>query len=195
MRGGVMGITGANGKTTNSSLLGHILAASGKPVIVAGNIGTPLIARVGESNEKTVTVAEVSSFQLELIDSLRPDISVLLNLTPDHLDRHVSFEDYARAKARIFENQTERDAAVINADDPAAAERAPSRPQIFWFSRKKRVATGASLHGDHIIFRREGEDVALLNRSPIGLPRTPNLENVLAAASAAFLAEAAPAEI
>jgi UDP-N-acetylmuramoylalanine--D-glutamate ligase len=195
LRGRLIAITGSNGKTTTTSLLGHILAASGKPVIVAGNIGTPLIARVGESNEKTITVAEVSSFQLELIDSLRPDISVLLNLTPDHLDRHASFEDYARAKARIFENQTERDAAVSNADDPAAAERAPSRPQLFWFSRKKRVATGAYLQGDQIVFRREGEDVALLNRSQIGLRGSHNLENVLAAASAAFLAEAAPAEI
>src|SRR5260370_513817 len=94
----------------------------------------------------------------------RPNISILLTLTPDHLDRHASFEDYARAKARIFENQTERDAAVINADDPAAAERAPSRPQIFWFSRKKRVASGAFFQADQIIFRREGEAAAL----PIG---------------------------
>ena len=195
LRGRLIAITGSNGKTTTTSLLGHILAASSKPVIVAGNIGTPLIARVDESNDKTITVAEVSSFQLELIDSFRPDISVLLNLTPDHLDRHASFEDYARAKVRIFENQTERDAAVINADDPAAAERAPSRPQILWFSRKKRVATGAYLQADQIIFRREGEDIALLNRSRIGLRGAHNLENVLAAASAAFLAGATPAEI
>lgn len=195
LRGRLIAITGSNGKTTTTALLGHVLAASGMPVIVAGNIGTPLIARVDESNDRTITVAEVSSFQLELIDSFRPDISVLLNLTPDHLDRHASFEEYARAKARIFENQTERDAAVLNADDPAAAERAPSRPQMFWFSRKKRVVNGAYLQGDQIIFRREGKDVALLNRSQITLRGNHNLENVLAAASAAFLVGAAPQEI
>jgi UDP-N-acetylmuramoylalanine--D-glutamate ligase len=195
LRGRVIAITGSNGKTTTTSLVGHILAAVGKPVIVAGNIGTPLIARVDESNEKTITVAEVSSFQLELIDKFRPDISVLLNLTPDHLDRHVSFEDYARAKTRIFENQAERDVAVINADDPAAAERGPSRPQIFWFSRRKRVVSGACLQGDQIIFRREGEDVSLLNRAQIGMRGNHNLENILAAASAACLAGAAPTEI
>ena len=195
LHGRLIAVTGSNGKTTTTALIGHILAASGKPVIVAGNIGTPLIARVDDSSDKTIAVAEVSSFQLELIDCFRPDISVLLNLTPDHLDRHASFEDYARAKARIFENQTERDAALLNADDPATAERAPSRPQIFWFSRKKRVVSGAYLQGDQIIFRREGEDVALLSRSAIGLRGNHNLENVLAAASAAFLADAATAEI
>src|SRR4029077_4530538 len=185
----------SNGKTTTTSLIGHVLHGSGKPVSVAGNIGTPLIARVDASNDNAITVAELSSFQLELIDSFRPDISVLLNLTPDHLDRHASFDDYAGAKARIFENQTERDAAVINADDPAAAMHASSRPQIFWFSRKKRVASGAYLRGDQIVFRREGEDTALVDRADIGLRGDHNLENVLAAASAAFLAGAAPAKI
>jgi UDP-N-acetylmuramoylalanine--D-glutamate ligase len=195
LRGRLIGVTGSNGKTTTTSLIGHILAGPGKPVSVAGNIGTPLIAHVDESNNGTITVAELSSFQLELIDSFRPDISVLLNLTPDHLDRHASFEEYARAKARIFENQTERDAVVINADDPASAERAPSRPQVFWFSRKKRVASGAYLRNNQIVFRRYGEDAALFDRADIGLRGEHNLENVLAAASAAFLAGAAPVEI
>lgn len=195
LRGRLVAVTGSNGKTTTTSLIGHILAGSGKQVLVGGNIGTPLIARVEESNEQTITAAELSSFQLELIDSFRPEISVLLNLTPDHLDRHASFEDYARAKARIFENQTERDAAVISADDPVATQHAPSRPQIFWFSRKKKVASGAYLRDEQIVFRREGEDTALLHRSEIGLRGDHNLENVLAAASAAFLAGVAPAEI
>lgn len=195
LRGRLIGVTGSNGKTTTTALIGHILTGSGKAVSVAGNIGTPLIAHVDESKEATITVAELSSFQLELIDSFRPDISVLLNLTPDHLDRHASFEEYARAKMRIFENQSERDAAVINAGDPASAERAPSRPQIFWFSKKKRVANGAYLRNDQIMFRHDGEDAALLDRADIGLRGEHNLENVLAAASAAFLAGAAPAEI
>jgi len=188
-------VTGSNGKTTTTSLIGHILAGSGKHITVGGNIGSPLIAHVDQSDEKTITVAELSSFQLELIDSFRPDIAVLLNLTPDHLDRHASFEDYARAKRRIFENQTERNAAVINADDPAAIQPAPSRAQIFWFSRSKRVARGACLLGGQIVFRREGDEIVLLDRADIGLRGEHNLENVLAAASAAFLAGAAPAEI
>jgi len=195
LRGRLIAVTGSNGKTTTTSLIGHILAGSGRQIVVAGNIGTPLIAHVDESNDKTISVAEVSSFQLERIDSFRPDISVLLNLTPDHLDRHASFEDYARAKMRIFENQTERDAVVINADDPAVAQRSPSRPQSFWFSRAKRVASGVYLRGDQIIFRRDGEDTALLDRTDIGLRGQHNLENVLAAAAASFLAGAAPLEI
>jgi UDP-N-acetylmuramoylalanine--D-glutamate ligase len=195
LRGRLIAVTGSNGKTTTTSLIGHILSGSGKPVSVAGNIGTPLIAHVDESNEKTITVAEVSSFQLELIHSFRPDISVLLNLTPDHLDRHASFEDYLRAKTRIFENQTERDAAVINADDPIAAQHSPSRAQIFWFSREKRVASGAYLRNGQIDFRRDGEDIALLDRSDISLRGEHNVENVLAAGLAAFLAGATPAQI
>ena len=195
LRGRLIAVTGSNGKTTTTSLIGHVLAAAGKNVIVAGNIGTPLIAHVGESNDKTITVAEVSSFQLELIEAFRPDISVLLNLTPDHLDRHASFEDYARAKARIFENQTERDLAVINADDPASTQHGPSKAQIFWFSRAKRVTSGACLQGQQIIFRRDGEDIVMLDRADIRLRGEHNLENVLAAASAAFLAGAPPAEI
>jgi len=195
LRGRLVGVTGSNGKTTTTSLIGHILASAGLPATVAGNIGTPLIACAEESTDQSITVAELSSFQLEWIDSFRPDIAVFLNLTPDHLDRHASMEEYARAKARIFENQTERDAAVINADDPAATQFAPPKAQIFWFSREKRVASGAYLRGDQIFFRHDGEDVALFRRSEIGLRGEHNLENVLAAASAAFLAGAAPDQI
>jgi len=195
LRGRLVGVTGSNGKTTTTSLIGHILASAGLPAVVAGNIGKPLIACADQSSDKSITVAELSSFQLEWIDSFRPDVAVFLNLTPDHLDRHASFEDYARAKARIFENQTERDAAVINADDLAATQHAPARPQIFWFSREKRVASGAFLRGDQIFFRRDGEEIPLLRRSYISLRGEHNLENVLAAASAAFLAGAAPEEI
>jgi UDP-N-acetylmuramoylalanine--D-glutamate ligase len=195
LHGRLVGVTGSNGKTTTTSLIGHILADAGRLVIVAGNIGTPLIAQVDQSNDKTITVAELSSFQLELIESFRPDVSVLLNLTPDHLDRHASFEEYARAKARIFENQSESDAALINADDPGAAERACSQAPIFWFSKNKRVVSGAYLRAEQIVFRGDGEEIVLLNQSDIGLRGSHNLENVLAAASAAFLLGAAPEEI
>src|ERR1700685_3258384 len=109
LRGKLVAITGSNGKTTTTALVGHIFESAGIPTIVAGNIGTPLISRVSETSDSTVTVLEASSFQLELIDQFRPDIALLLNVTPDHLDRHPSLEAYAKAKARIFENQVESD--------------------------------------------------------------------------------------
>ncbi|MGH9756805.1 MAG: UDP-N-acetylmuramoyl-L-alanine--D-glutamate ligase, partial [Candidatus Acidiferrales bacterium] len=125
LRGKLIAITGSNGKTTTTSLVAHILKTAKIPTLVGGNIGTPLLALVESSSDSTVTVAELSSFQLETIESFRPEIGVLLNLTPDHLDRHASFGDYANAKLRIFENQLDRDAAILNADDPEVARRAP----------------------------------------------------------------------
>jgi len=195
LQGRLVAITGSNGKTTTTSLIGHILETAGIPLLVAGNIGTPLISRVETTSDATVTVAEVSSFQLETIESFRPNIGLLLNLTPDHLDRHPSFEAYSLAKARLFENQTEKDAAIVNADDPAAVRHAPSRPQVFWFSPSKRVANGAFLRGNQIVFRRDGAETVLLRREEIGLRGAHNLENVLAAAAAASLAGAAPGAI
>ncbi len=195
LQGRLVAITGSNGKTTTTSLIGHILETAGIPVLVAGNIGTPLISRVETSSDSTVTVAEMSSFQLETIESLRPDVGLLLNLTPDHLDRHASFEEYGRAKARIFENQTENDAAIVNADDHVAVQYAPTRPRIFWFSRLKRVAKGAFLRGGEVVFRRDGAETVLLQRASIGLRGEHNVENVLAAAAAALLVGAQPTAI
>jgi len=191
LRGRLAAVTGSNGKTTTTALIGHILETAGIPMLVAGNIGTPLISRVEASSDSTVTVAELSSFQLETIESLRPDIAILLNLTPDHLDRHASFEEYVRAKARMFENQTEQDAAVVNAD-AVAAQYAPLRPRLFWFSRLQRVASGAFLRGEEIVFRSDGAETVLLRRGDIGLRGEHNVENILAAAAAALLAGAAP---
>ena len=195
LRGRLVCITGSNGKTTTTSLIGHILETAGLPVQVAGNIGTPLISRVDVSNDTGFTVVEASSFQLESIAAFRPDIAVLLNVTPDHLDRHGSFEIYGRSKARVFENQTEEDAAVLNADDAAAQQYAPSRPPVFWFSRQKPVATGCFLRDDEIVFRRDGTETVLLRRRDIGLRGDHNVENVLAAAAAATLAGVEPAPI
>src|SRR3984893_4043167 len=188
LKGRLIGITGTNGKTTTTSLIEHILKTAGVPTILAGNIGTPLIARVEQTNDNTITVVELSSFQLELIDAFRPNISVFLNLTPDHLDRHHTLEAYGRAKARIFENQTEKDAAILNADDVATKQYAPSTPAVFWFSRQKRVASGCFVRDDEIVFRRDGSDTVLLRRRDIGLRGNHNVENVLAAAAAATLA-------
>ena len=195
LKGRLIGITGSNGKTTTTSLIEHILRSAGIPTILAGNIGTPLIARVEQTNDTTVTVVELSSFQLELIDTFRPDISVFLNLTPDHLDRHHTLESYGAAKARIFENQTEADSAVLNADDPATTKYAPSKPQVFWFSRKQRVAQGAFVRGDEIVFRHDGKEEVVLKLQDISLAGAHNVENVLAAVAATRLAGADAAAV
>src|SRR5882672_8840026 len=195
LHGRLIGITGSNGKTTTTTLVDHILRDAGLPTVLAGNIGTPLIAQVKETNGTTITVAELSSFQLELIETFRPNISVLLNLTPDHLDRHKTLTSYAAAKARIFENQTEEDAAIINLDDAASREIDPPRPQVFWFSRKTNVEQGAFVKNGKIIFRRNGQEEEILNCDEIPLPGAHNLENVLAATVAARLAHAQSTQI
>ena len=195
LKGRLIGITGSNGKTTTTSLLEHILRGAGFCTILAGNIGTPLISCVEESTERTITVAELSSFQLELIETFRPHISVFLNLTPDHLDRHHTLESYGAAKARIFENQTEADSAVLNADDPGTAPYAPAKPRVYWFSRKQRVAQGSFAKASDIFFRHNGAEEAILKLSDIPLAGAHNVENALAAVAAARLAGAEPAAI
>jgi len=195
LHGRLIGITGSNGKTTTASLVDHILRHAGLSTVLAGNIGTPLIAQAKETSGTTITVAELSSFQLELIESFRPDISVLLNLTPDHLDRHKTFSAYAAAKARIFENQSEEDAAILNLDDVASREIAPSRPEVFWFSRKANVEQGVFVKNGRIIFRRNHKEEDILNCDEIPLPGAHNVENVLAATIAARLTGAQSAQI
>ncbi|HLW82333.1 MAG TPA: UDP-N-acetylmuramoyl-L-alanine--D-glutamate ligase [Candidatus Acidoferrales bacterium] len=190
LRGKLVAITGSNGKTTTTALVAHILKSAKMPVLVGGNIGTPLLARVEASSDSSVTVAEISSFQLETIEAFRPDVGVLLNLTPDHIDRHGSFEEYARVKQKLFQNMLDRDFAVLNADDPQVAQRGPLHGQRFWFSRQKRLAAGTFLRGDQILFRREGSESVLMRRSDIPLRGDHNLENVLAASTAAILAGA-----
>jgi UDP-N-acetylmuramoylalanine--D-glutamate ligase len=195
LRGRLICITGSNGKTTTTALIGHILEKSGVATQVAGNIGTPLISCVDASSASGFAVVEASSFQLEAIAAFRPDIAVLLNITPDHLDRHGSLEAYTRAKVRMFENQRERDMAILNADDALAAQHAPNGPQVYWFSRSKRVASGCCLRGNEIVFRGDGQEAVMLRREQIGLRGEHNLENVLAAATAATLAGVAPEAI
>jgi UDP-N-acetylmuramoylalanine--D-glutamate ligase len=193
----LVGITGSNGKTTTTSLLAHILESNGLHTLLAGNIGTPLISVVDRTTDDTRVVAELSSFQLEWIASFRPHIALLLNLTPDHLDRHGSLEAYARAKARIFENQQPADAAILNADDPAAAALVPSHPQVYWFSRRHPVEQGTYVRGNEIVFRSPAmhTDELVLRLTDIPLPGAHNLENVLAAVTAARLAGVAAQDI
>ena len=195
LKGRLIGITGSNGKTTTTSLVEHLLKTAGMQTILAGNIGTPLIGCVDAMRDDTWTVAELSSFQLELIDTFRPNIGVFLNLTPDHLDRHHTMEVYGAAKARLFEKQTGEDAAVLNADDAATTPYAPSLPRVYWFSRKQRVAQGAYVRAEEIVFRQDGEEEVLLKIEDIPLAGSHNVENVLAAAVAARLAGAPAAAI
>src|SRR4030095_5852792 len=122
LRGRMIGVTGSNGKTTVTTLIGELMRAAGADVIVGGNIGTPLTALVERCNDNTWTVAELSSFQLEMIDTLRVHVAVVTNITPDHLDRHGSFENYVRAKHRIFLNQSADDWAILNGQDQGVYE-------------------------------------------------------------------------
>ncbi|RRA48875.1 UDP-N-acetylmuramoyl-L-alanine--D-glutamate ligase [Acidipila sp. EB88] len=197
LKGRTLAITGSNGKTTTTTLCGAILAASGVPTVVGGNIGVPVVALTDASRDEGWNVLEISSFQLETIDTFRPEIAVLLNITPDHLDRHGSFEKYREAKERIFANQTAADFLVLNADDDVthrAAARAQS--QVFWFSRKRVVRQGAFVHEGVVMFRatESGPAEPVLPVAAIPLKGVHNLENVLAAVVATRLA-GVPAEV
>jgi UDP-N-acetylmuramoylalanine--D-glutamate ligase len=214
LQGRVIAITGSNGKTTTTALTGEILAKSGKKTLVGGNIGTPVISLVDQSTPETLVVLEISSFQLETIEEFRPWIAAILNITPDHLDRHRTFQAYVDAKARIFENQRSRSAgenqrpagegsnqpagdfAVLNADDPtSAALKDKVKGSVCWFSRKKPVESGACLQGDQIVFRHNGGEQSVLARSEIQLKGAHNLENVLAAVAMSMIAGCAPDQV
>lgn len=205
LQGKVLAITGSNGKTTTTSLVGEILAKSGKKTLVGGNIGTPVISLANQSTSNSLVVLEISSFQLESIEQFRPWIAAILNITPDHLDRHHTFEAYVNAKARIFENQrAERagedqkagDFALLNADDPTCVGlKDRIKAQLLWFSRKQRVESGAFLSGDQIIFRQNGKEQAVLDRSDIQLKGEHNLENVLAAVCMTMVAGCTPQQV
>ena len=186
--GQIAAVTGSNGKTTTTSLAGEIVAAGKFATLVGGNIGTPAISLVDQAGPATWTVLEVSSFQLETIVEFRPRIAVILNITPDHLDRHKTFDNYVNAKARVFENQRADDFTVLNADDSTTAGLSDrTRAQLFWFSRKKEVAMGAFTRGDHICFRNGNDEREILPLAEVPLKGGHNLENVLAAASIGML--------
>jgi UDP-N-acetylmuramoylalanine--D-glutamate ligase len=178
----IVAITGSNGKTTTTTLAGEIIAAGGFSTAVGGNIGTPAISLVEQAKPDTVVVLEVSSFQLETIQTFRPKVAVVLNITPDHLDRHRTFDAYTNAKARIFENQHPEDFAVLNADDAASAGLASrTRAQVFWFSRKREVKQGAHARDGRILFRDAKGQREIMLTSEIPLKGGHNVENVLAA--------------
>jgi UDP-N-acetylmuramoylalanine--D-glutamate ligase len=192
--GTIVAITGSNGKTTTTTLAGEIAAARGTPTVVGGNIGTPAISLVKEAADTTTMVLEISSFQLETVQTFHPKIAVILNITPDHLDRHGTFAAYVDAKARIFENQTAQDFAILNADDATCAELgARVKSQLYWFSRKKEVSPGAFVRGDKIIFRDRSGEREIMPVNKIPLKGAHNVENVLAAVAVGMLLDC-PAE-
>jgi UDP-N-acetylmuramoylalanine--D-glutamate ligase len=194
--GPVIAITGSNGKTTTTTLVGEIMVAAGFPTLVGGNIGTPAISLAERAKSETVIVLEISSFQLETVQTFRPKVGVVLNVTPDHLDRHHTFEIYADAKARIFANQQGSDFAVLNADDPTCvAMAARTRAQVFWFSRQKEVQLGAWVRDGNVVFRHGTGQKEILQVSEIPLKGAHNLENVLAAVCASALMGCPPEKI
>ncbi|AEU38164.1 UDP-N-acetylmuramoyl-L-alanine--D-glutamate ligase [Granulicella mallensis] len=191
LQGEVVGITGSNGKTTTTTLMGEIFKAAGRPTLVGGNIGKPVTELVGESTPEAWSVLEVSSFQLETVESFRPRIAMVLNITPDHLDRHGNFENYAAAKARITEFQTAEDFLILNAEDkPTQMVAAKTKAQIYWFSPRRQVKQGAFVHGETIFFTpSEGaKPEPVMPVAEIPLAGAHNVENVLAAVCAARLA-------
>ncbi|HLV00468.1 MAG TPA: UDP-N-acetylmuramoyl-L-alanine--D-glutamate ligase [Acidobacteriota bacterium] len=190
LKGRFIGITGSNGKTTTTTLVGAMLERGGIPSIVAGNIGAPLSSFLLESRqqEEPVLVVELSSFQLETTESLRCNVALLLNITPDHMDRYKSFGDYVEAKERIFKNQTDQDLAVINLDDPQAARLVPRiTAQLFPFSRKLEIENGVCVRDGYITIKDQDQITPLLQTSEVRLPGTHNLENALAAVAVSYL--------
>jgi UDP-N-acetylmuramoylalanine--D-glutamate ligase len=186
LKGKLVGVTGTNGKTTTTTLLGRMLQTSGLPTFVGGNIGVALISAAQQAGPETIAVAELSSFQLEAIQHLRPYVAVLLNLTPNHLDRHSSFETYVAAKAQIFRNQTAEDYAVLNADDPTVMGLAPAvASRRVYFSRLRELPAGVSLSEGQVVYRVGNLERVLFEPKDVLLKGAFNLENVFAASAAA----------
>ena len=183
-----IGVTGTNGKSTTTSLLGAILKEAGLHSVVAGNIGTPLCQVAPGLPSGELVVSELSSFQLETIKDFRPRVGLLLNLAPDHLDRYDRVEDYYQAKARLFDNQEQSDFAVVNADDPLVLEAAQkARARQVAFSRRERLAEGAYLDEEQLIVALSGGRETICRWDEMKIQGVHNLENALAASLAAAL--------
>ena len=198
LAGRVIAITGSNGKTTTTTLVGKMLADAGLAALVGGNIGLPVIELIAESKADSWSVLEVSSFQLETVVEFRPRIAMVLNITPDHLDRHGTFERYAEAKAKITGRQTAEDFLVLNAESKATQMVAgKTAAQVFWFSGARQIKQGAFVKGESVFWiAKEGAKAeAVLPVAEIPLKGAHNVENVLAAVCAAKLAGVANASI
>ena len=193
MKGRIVGITGSNGKTTTTTLIGELLKNSGIETQVGGNIGTPLLSLATTSTENTWTVAELSSFQLETIRDFRANVAICLNVTPNHLDRYESFADYAAAKHRIFLNQTPDDVAILSADDEITANWDKGlKANVVFFSVGKELDEGLFLRGRYLVCRANGKEKVLTTRDEIFLRGLHNVENVLASFAAGLACGADP---
>ena len=173
-------VTGTNGKTTVTSLIGAIMQQADRKAFVGGNIGNPLIEFVAGGEEVEFVILEVSSFQLETVEEFKPRVGLWLNATPDHLDRYHSIQDYYQAKADLFKSQDADDIAVLNADDPVVAD-TPTRARRLFFSRLRKVENGAWLKGDRLVFCRDNRTTGELPLADIRLVGTHNQENIMAA--------------
>ena len=188
LKGKVIGVTGSNGKTTTTALIGELFRNSGRESIVAGNIGPALIGSVEGSVPQTTFVVELSSFQLETIESFRCDVALVLNVTPDHMDRYTQFDEYVQAKERIFLNQNAEDYAVLNADNPHCVQMTPARiSRVMFFSRQKVLPEGVFVRNGKIHIHWKGQEHCLMPTAEIRLRGTHNLENVLAAAAVGYV--------
>jgi UDP-N-acetylmuramoylalanine--D-glutamate ligase len=191
LKGKTLAITGSNGKTTTTALVGEILQKAGVPTLVGGNIGVPVVGLIEQSTDETWSVLEVSSFQLESTEQFHPRIAVILNITPDHLDRHGSFENYALAKERIFAAQNEHDFVVLNADNARAAQAAArSVAKVYFFSVEHPVEQGAWVEDGSLVYRHAKDETVekVMPLHNVPLKGAHNIENVLAAVCAARLA-------
>ena len=193
LKGRVVGITGTNGKTTTTTLVGELLKDAGIPTQVGGNIGTPLVSLAESSREDGWTVVELSSYQLETIREFRTNVALVLNVMPDHMDRYESLMDYAAAKHRIFLNQTEEDLAVLNADDEIVSSWASGlRARVCMFSTSRELDEGLFLRGREMVCRAAGRERVLSTRDELQLKGLHNAQNALAALAAGLACGAAP---
>lgn len=189
-------ITGTNGKTTTTTLTGELLKRTGRQVFVGGNIGVPLISYVEQLKVQDVVVAEVSSFQLETTDTFRPHLALMLNLTPDHLDRHGDMAGYLAAKAKIFANQQESDYLVLNYDDETLRGlEKQSRGRVIFFSQQHTLEEGVYLEGKQVVLRLDGKKVTICNTDEIAIKGKHNLENAMGAILLAYLSGVTPEDI
>ena len=188
-KGRVLAITGTNGKTTTTALLGKIMKDAEDSVFVVGNIGTPYTSKALEMKDNTTTVAEISSFQLETIEEFAPAVSAILNITEDHLNRHHTMEEYIRVKELIVKNQTADNYCVLNYEDPVLREFGKNIvPKTVYFSSERVLEQGIYLDGDQIILKTEKEEIPVVHTGDLKLLGKHNFENVMAAVAMAYYA-------
>lgn len=195
-QGSMVAITGTNGKTTTTALVGQMFQDAGRPVVVGGNIGEPLVEKALETTADHVLVAEVSSFQLEWVHRFHPRVAVITNITPDHLDRHGTLENYAQVKARIFANQTGQDFTILNYDDPLLRQLAEKCPgQVLFFSRRHSLEEGITSEQNQIVVKHKGKVYPVCSVAELKIPGAHNLENAMAAVGAGWAMGLTPQEL